>query len=124
MTAAELTRHEPGGEVLIEVKHLKMYFPVTSGVLVQRTAGYIKAVDDVSFVVRRGETLGLVGESGCGKTANFGVSDRRFRFKPGSAAFPRNPQEFGRVENPHISPILSSRNPHSHRPLNPKISRT
>ena len=64
MTAAERDQHEPGGEVLIEVKHLKMYFPVTSGVLVQRTAGYIKAVDDVSFVVRRGETLGLVGESG------------------------------------------------------------
>ena len=68
MTAAEPAQHEPGGEVLIEVKHLKMYFPVTSGVLIQRTAGYIKAVDDVSFVVRRGETLGLVGESGCGKT--------------------------------------------------------
>jgi oligopeptide/dipeptide ABC transporter ATP-binding protein len=68
MTAAERIQHEPEGEVLIEVKHLKMYFPVTAGVLVQRTAGYIKAVDDVSFVVRRGETLGLVGESGCGKT--------------------------------------------------------
>src|SRR5712691_370545 len=68
MIAGERTQHEPGGEVLIEVKHLKMYFPVTSGVLVQRTVGYIKAVDDISFVVRRGETLGLVGESGCGKT--------------------------------------------------------
>ena len=68
MTVAERIQHGPGGEVLIEVKHLKMYFPVTSGVLIQRTAGYIKAVDDVSFVVRRGETLGLVGESGCGKT--------------------------------------------------------
>src|SRR5260370_36956734 len=68
MTAGERTQHEPGDEVLVEVKHLKMYFPVTSGVLVQRTVGYIKAVGDVSFVVRRGETLGLVGESGCGKT--------------------------------------------------------
>src|SRR6266446_4608178 len=69
MTAAELIRLEPESKkVLIEVKHLKKYFPVTSGVLVQRTVGYVKAVDDVSFVVRRGETLGLVGESGCGKT--------------------------------------------------------
>ena len=68
MTAAEQTRDEPEDEVLIEVKHLKMYFPVTSGVLVQRAVGYIRAVDDVSFVIRRGETLGLVGESGCGKT--------------------------------------------------------
>jgi oligopeptide/dipeptide ABC transporter ATP-binding protein len=68
MTALELTGHEPRDEVLLEVKHLKMYFPVTSGVLFQRTVGHVKAVDDVSFVVKRGETLGLVGESGCGKT--------------------------------------------------------
>lgn len=68
MTAVESIRHEPANDVLIEVKHLKMYFPVTSGVLVQHTVGHVKAVDDVSFVVRRGETLGLVGESGCGKT--------------------------------------------------------
>ncbi|HEY1361156.1 MAG TPA: ABC transporter ATP-binding protein [Xanthobacteraceae bacterium] len=68
MTAVENARHEPDDEVLIEVKNLKMYFPVTSGVVVQQTVGHIKAVDDVSFVVRRGETLGLVGESGCGKT--------------------------------------------------------
>jgi oligopeptide transport system ATP-binding protein len=69
MTTMQLTAHEPeDNQVLIEVKHLKMYFPVTSGILVQRTVGHVKAVDDVSFVVRRGETLGLVGESGCGKT--------------------------------------------------------
>jgi len=68
MKAVERTQNTPGDNVLIEVKNLKMYFPVTSGILVQRTVGYIKAVDDVSFFVRRGETLGLVGESGCGKT--------------------------------------------------------
>ena len=68
MKAVERPQNTPGDNVLIEVKHLKMYFPVTSGLLVQRTVGYIKAVDDVSFFVRRGETLGLVGESGCGKT--------------------------------------------------------
>ena len=56
------------GELLLEVKNLKMYFPVTSGLLFQRTVAHIKAVDDISFSVRRGETLGLVGESGCGKT--------------------------------------------------------
>src|SRR5947209_18772010 len=56
-----------------------MYFPVTSGVLVQRTVGYIKAVDDVSFVVRRGETLGLVGESGCGKTTTGRCILQRYR---------------------------------------------
>lgn len=55
-------------DVLLEVKDLKMYFPVSSGMLFQRTVGYVKAVDGVSFQVKRGETLGLVGESGCGKT--------------------------------------------------------
>ena len=53
---------------LVEVKDLKMYFPVSSGLLFQRTVANIKAVDGVSFDIKRGETLGLVGESGCGKT--------------------------------------------------------
>ncbi|MDI9403699.1 MAG: ATP-binding cassette domain-containing protein [Limnohabitans sp.] len=53
--------------VLLEVKGLKTWFPIRRGIL-QRTVGHVKAVDDVSFFVRRGETLGLVGESGCGKT--------------------------------------------------------
>ena len=56
------------GDVLLEVNNLKMHFPVTSGMLFQRTVAYVKAVDDISFTVKRGETLGLVGESGCGKT--------------------------------------------------------
>ena len=54
--------------VLLEVKNLKMHFPVTSGLIFQRAVAHIKAVDDISFSVRQGETLGLVGESGCGKT--------------------------------------------------------
>ena len=58
----------PDGDILLEVKNLKMYFPVSSGMLFQRTVAHIKAVDGVSFFVKRGETLGLVGESGCGKT--------------------------------------------------------
>ncbi len=52
---------------LIEVENLVMYFPVTSGVL-QRKVGDVKAVDGISFFIKKGETLGLVGESGCGKT--------------------------------------------------------
>ena len=53
---------------LLEVKNLKMYFPVTSGLIFQRKVADIKAVDDITFEIRKGETLGLVGESGCGKT--------------------------------------------------------
>lgn len=55
------------GEVLVEVNNLVKYFPVRAGLL-QRVVNHVKAVDDVSFFVRDGETLGLVGESGCGKT--------------------------------------------------------
>lgn len=54
--------------ILLEVRDLKMYFPITRGVILQKVAGMIKAVDGVSFAIRRGETYGLVGESGCGKT--------------------------------------------------------
>lgn len=54
-------------DVLLEVKNLKKYFPVKAG-LFRKTVGYIKAVDDISFYINKGETLGLVGESGCGKS--------------------------------------------------------
>ena len=54
-------------DVLLEVKGLKKYFPIKRGVF-SHTVGNVKAVDDVSFTIKRGETLGLVGESGCGKT--------------------------------------------------------
>lgn len=54
-------------EALLEVKRLKKYFPITKGIL-KKTVGYVKAVDDVSFSIAPGETFGLVGESGCGKT--------------------------------------------------------
>ena len=54
--------------VLLEVKDLQMHYPITSGFFARQT-GAVKAVDDVSFTIARGETLGLVGESGCGKTS-------------------------------------------------------
>ncbi len=54
-------------EILIDIKDLKTWYPVRKGIL-SRTAGYVKAVDGVSFSIVKGETLGLVGESGCGKT--------------------------------------------------------
>jgi peptide/nickel transport system ATP-binding protein len=54
-------------KILLDVKGLKKYFPIQKGIL-KKTVGNVKAVDDVTFFVRDGETLGLVGESGCGKT--------------------------------------------------------
>ena len=56
------------GEKLIDVKDLKMYFPITEGVMMHRVVAHVKAVDGLSFSIKKGETLGLVGESGCGKT--------------------------------------------------------
>src|SRR5271157_4073671 len=63
MTVAAIDTHP-----LLEVRGLRMHFPVTEGIVVHRKVGEVKAVDGVDFWVRRGETLGLVGESGCGKT--------------------------------------------------------
>jgi len=54
--------------VLVRVENLTMHFPIMRGVLLPRKVGAIRAVDGISFVIRRGETLGLVGESGCGKS--------------------------------------------------------
>ncbi|MAF39121.1 MAG: peptide ABC transporter substrate-binding protein [Chloroflexi bacterium] len=66
--AAATSAATQNDDVILEVTNLKMHFPVSSGFLSRKPLGYVKAVDDVSFTVNRGETLGLVGESGCGKT--------------------------------------------------------
>jgi oligopeptide transport system ATP-binding protein len=58
----------PENGILLNVENLKMWFPITQGIVLQRHIGDIKAVDGVNFFIRRGETLGLVGESGCGKS--------------------------------------------------------
>jgi oligopeptide transport system ATP-binding protein len=56
------------GEIILRVEGLKMHFPITRGMLIQRQVGAVKAVDGLDFFIRKGETLGLVGESGCGKS--------------------------------------------------------
>src|SRR6266852_2193639 len=55
-------------QTLVDIRDLKMYFPLTQGIILQRVIGYVRAVDGVSFSIERGQTMGLVGESGSGKT--------------------------------------------------------
>ncbi|NEA32178.1 dipeptide ABC transporter ATP-binding protein [Streptomyces sp. SID13031] len=67
-TSAEQAVRPEQGEALLEVKGLQRYFPVTRGIVFQRQTGAVKAVDGIDLTIRSGETLGVVGESGCGKT--------------------------------------------------------
>src|ERR1044071_3318153 len=56
------------GDVLVDIRGVKVHFPIKSGIIFDRTVGHVYAVDGVSLQIRRGETYGLVGESGCGKS--------------------------------------------------------
>jgi oligopeptide transport system ATP-binding protein len=90
--AADLPVLEAGpeiaaGEVLLRAEHIKKYFPIRSGILIQREIARVHAVDDVSFELRAGETLGLVGESGCGKSTLARCIARLYDITSGSLVF-------------------------------------
>jgi oligopeptide/dipeptide ABC transporter ATP-binding protein len=72
---------------LIEVRNLVKHFPITSGIILQRRIGAVKAVDDVSFDVRSGETLGIVGETGCGKSTTARLIVRLLEPTSGTVCF-------------------------------------
>ncbi len=76
-----------GREVLLEVRGLKKYFPINAGILFQREVGAIKAVDGLDFFIYKGETLGLVGESGCGKSTTGRTILQLYRPTAGSVIF-------------------------------------
>jgi oligopeptide transport system ATP-binding protein len=94
-TAATRPRGEPAragaeptnGRALLRVEDLKVYFPITEGIVIERHVGDVQAVDGVSFELRRGETLGLVGESGCGKSTTGRAIVRLYRPTAGSIVF-------------------------------------
>jgi oligopeptide transport system ATP-binding protein len=85
--ARESGRHAKAGEVLVDVQDLKMYFPVTAGLIFQRKVADVKAVDGVAMQIKRGETLGLVGESGCGKSTTGRAILQLYRPTAGSVNF-------------------------------------
>jgi len=93
----------PAKEILLEVKNLRMHFPIPAGVLRRRPTAWVKAVDDVSFLIRKGETLGLVGESGCGKTTIGRCVLRIYAPTSGEIFFQQ--KEIGRLPESEIRPL-------------------
>ena len=89
-------------DILVEVKNLKLYFPVTRGLLRKKIAD-VKAVDDVSFTIKKGETLGLVGESGCGKTSVARCILRLYRPTEGQIIF--KGQDIAQLPRNKIRPL-------------------
>ena len=89
-------------EKLVEVKDMKMYFPVLRGILKHKVAD-VKAVDGVSFNIKRGETLGLVGESGCGKTTTGRCILRLYEPTEGNIIF--DGQDISRLPRGKVRPI-------------------
>src|SRR5690606_32680699 len=81
---------QAGKEVIVQVRHLKKYFPISAGIILQRQVGAVKAVDDVSFDIYKGETLGLVGESGCGKSTTGRTVLQLYKPTAGSVVFEGN----------------------------------
>jgi len=79
--------------ILLRVEGLKMYFPITRGIIIQRHVGDIKAVDGLDFFIRQGETLGLVGESGCGKSTTGRCILQLYRPTEGRVFFKENGED-------------------------------
>jgi oligopeptide transport system ATP-binding protein len=112
---------ENAQEKILEVEGLKMYFPVTRGLL-KRQVGAVKAVDDVSFVIKKGETLGLVGESGSGKSTIGNCVVRNYKATDGVVRF--NGENLADVKGAHLKEVRQSLQMITQDPfasLNPKM---
>ncbi|WP_205696300.1 ABC transporter ATP-binding protein [Conexibacter sp. SYSU D00693] len=90
-------------ENLVEVRNLVKHFPIKRGVLVQRQVGAVQAVDDISFDIKQGETLGIVGESGCGKSTTARLLTRLLDPTSGSIEF--EGQDIARLKGKDLKPL-------------------
>src|SRR5204863_9810975 len=92
-----------GSKTLVDIRDLKMYFPLTRGIVLQRVVGYVRAVDGVTFSIERGQTMGLVGESGSGKTTIGRTIVRLYKLTPGQIIFAN--RDLPTLEDESISQI-------------------
>jgi peptide/nickel transport system ATP-binding protein len=113
-------------DVLLDVRNLKMHFPITKGIFA-KIHGYVRAVDDINFFIHQGETLGLVGESGCGKTTVGRCIARAYRPTSGQVLYRHNGAavDLADLDRKQLSPYRSDirmifQDPYSS--LNPRMT--
>src|SRR5690606_32175810 len=94
----------PDAEAVLKVKDLKMYFPVKSSGLVRRTIANVQAVDGISFELPKGGSLGLVGESGCGKSTTGRLITRLYKPTAGSIEF-EGGHDLAKISDREMKPL-------------------
>src|SRR3954451_25236249 len=96
---------EPAGDNLVEVRDLVKHFPITRGILFQKQVGAVRAVDGLSFDVKRGEALGIVGETGCGKSTTARLMNRLL--EPTSGSIKVEGEEIANLSRKQLKPMRS-----------------
>jgi len=92
-----------GGEALVEVRDLVKHFPISKGIIFQKQVGAVRAVDGITFDVKRGEALGIVGETGCGKSTTARLVNRLL--EPTSGSIRINGDEIANLSRRELKPL-------------------